>query len=91
MTIEEYSQVNQHAGELLHQRNKEEAGKLFQSLYALLCMDTYHQRLSGKTFDEVFYGLTPDDVLSLLFNKAVCHLNACDQKKPWTPSSVTRW
>lgn len=79
--IAKYRQVNQRAGELLHQRNLEEAGKLFQSLYALLYMDTYHQRLTGKTFDKVFYGLTPVDVLSLLFNKAVCHLNACETEE----------
>lgn len=79
--IAKYRQVNQRAGELLHQRNLEEAGKLFQSLYAWLCMDTYHQRLSGKTFDKVFYGLTPDDVLSLMFNKATCHLNACETEE----------
>lgn len=81
MKIEEFRQVNQQAGKLLHQRKLEEAGKLFQSLYASLKMDAYRQRLSGKTFDKVFFGLMPDDVLSLLFNKAACHLNACETKE----------
>ena len=78
MTIVEFRHINQQAGELLHKRELKEAGSLFHALYASLKMDTYRQRGSGETFDKVFFGLMPDDVLSMLFNKAACHLNACE-------------
>ena len=81
MTVEAFRQYNQQAGELLHNRNLTEAGKLFQSLYASLHMNTYRQRLSKRRFDKVFYGLNPGDVLSLFFNKSVCHLNACETEE----------
>lgn len=81
MTIEEFRHINQQAGESLHKGELKEAGKLFLLLHTSLEMNTYHQRLSGKTFDKVFFGLAPDDVLSMLFNKAACHLNACKTKE----------
>lgn len=80
MNIAKYRQDNQRAGELLHGGDLKAAGRLFQSLYASLRMDTYHRRLSKQRFDKVFFGLMPDDVMFMLFNKTVCHLNACETK-----------
>lgn len=81
MDIVKYRQDNQRAGELLQQGELEQAGMLFQSLYASLRFNTYHQRLSKRSFDKVFFGLIPDDVMFMLFNKTVCHLNACETKE----------
>ena len=81
MTVDTFRQLNQQASVLLRQRNLREAGKLFQSLYSVLEMNTYRRRLSKQRFDKVFFGLIPDDVLYLLFNKAVYHLNACETKE----------
>lgn len=81
MDVANFRQENQRAGELLQQGDLKEAGTFFQSLYASLRMNAYHQRLSKQRFDKVFFGLTPDDVLSLLFNKAIYHMNACETKE----------
>lgn len=81
MTIQEFRQYNRQAGELLQKGDLEEAGTLFNLLNASLRMNTYRHRLSKQRFDKVFFGLSPDDVLLLLFNKAACHMNACETKE----------
>jgi len=80
MDVVQFRQENQLAGELLQQRNLDGARRHFQKLYASLRMNSYRQRLKKQQFEKVFFGLIPDDVLSLLFNKAVCHMNAAETK-----------
>lgn len=58
----------------------EGAGVVFQSLYAMLQMDSYKQRFILGNFDRVFFGLSPNHVLSLLLNMSVLNLNACRAK-----------
>ena len=81
MNAAKYRQDSQRAGELLHVGDLKEAGRMFQVLYASLRLNNYRQRLKKQRFDKVFFGLSPDDVLSLLFNKAICHMNACETKE----------
>lgn len=80
INIDKYRQAHQKAYELMKAGDLLESGKVFQSLYAQLRMNSYRQRLPRRKFEKVFYGLTPGDVLLLLYNKTAWHMNACETK-----------
>ena len=81
MTTEAFRKESIRALEMMHEGDLESAGFLYESLYASLRMNSYRVRLTKKRFDKVFFGLTPGDVLSMLFNKVAYHLNACETKQ----------
>lgn len=81
INIEKFRQDHQKAYELMQGGELSESGKVFRSLYAQLRMGSYRQRLSKRYFEKVFYGLTPGDVLSLLYNKTAWSMNACETKR----------
>lgn len=73
-----FRQDHQRALDLMREKNLTKAGEVFSSLYAQLRMNSYRQRLLKRRFDKVFFGLTPDDVMTLLVNKTASHMNASE-------------
>lgn len=59
-------------------RNLVEAKNIYSKLYEFISINTYRQRLNKKYFNKVFFGLTSNDVLVMLYNKMLCHLNSCE-------------
>ena len=76
-----FRQDRQRAVDLMREKSLTKAGEVFSSLYAQLRMNSYRQRLTKRRFDKVFFGLTPDDVMTLLVNKTACHMNASETRQ----------
>lgn len=76
-----FRQDYQRAVDLMQERNLTKAGEVFSFLYAQLRMNSYRQRLTKRRFDKVFFGLSPDDVMTLLVNKTACHMNASETRQ----------
>ena len=81
MTTGDFRKESVRAFEMMRRGDLVSAGILYESLYASLRMNSYRARLSKKQFDKVFNGLTPDDVLPMLFDKVAYHLNSCETKQ----------
>lgn len=81
MTSETFRTESTRAYELMRDGDLISAGVIYEKLYSVLRMNTYRQRLAKRRFDKVFFGLTPDDVLGMLYNRVTCHLNGCDTQK----------
>lgn len=63
---QEYLDKMNQATSLMQEGNLTAAGDIYKSLYKMLCLDTYSQRLSLRVFDKIFFGLNLDDVMLLL-------------------------
>lgn len=66
---------------MMREGNIDGAGEIYYALYDKLCMDSYRQRLSQVQFEKVFFGLTPNEVLSLLLNMVGWQMNACQAEE----------
>ena len=78
---QEYLDKMNQATSLMQEGKITAAGEIYKSLYKMLCLDTYSQRLSLKVFDKIFFGLNLDDVMLLLVNMVEWQLNACETKE----------
>lgn len=88
MTPGSFRNESVRAYEMMREGDLISAGLLYEALYASLRMNSYRARLTKKRFDKVFFGLMPDDVLPMLFNKVAYHLNACETKQALKTISV---
>ncbi len=66
---------------MMREGNIDGAGEIYRALYGKLCMNDYRQRLSQVQFEKVFFGLTPNEVLSLLLNMVGWQQNACQAEE----------
>ena len=87
---QEYIEKMNRATSLMHEGNLTAAGEIYKDLYGMLGMDTYRQRLSLRVFDEIFGGLNPDEVMSLLVNMVGWQLNVCETKEALNTIKIYR-
>lgn len=76
--IQQFREELNHAVELLNSFELSESGSVLNKLYASLRLNQYKQRRAKGHFDKVFWGLHPDDILSLLLNRSALCLNIND-------------
>ena len=90
MDLEAYKLDSARAYELLKEGNLQDAGDIYRRQYAALRMNTYRQRLAKKRFEKVFWGLTPESVFVMLYNKVTYHMNGCGAEQALQTISVYR-
>lgn len=90
MDLEAFKLDSARAYELLKEGNLQDAGDIYRRLYAALRMNTYRQRLAKKRFEKVFWGLTPESVFVMLYNKVTYHMNGCGAEQALQTISVYR-
>lgn len=78
---QEYLEKMNQATSLMQEGKITAAGEIYKSLYNMLCMETYSQRLALRVFDKIFFGLNLDDVMLLLVNMVEWQLNVCETKE----------
>lgn len=69
------------AGEMIQLHNWAQADIIYTRLYNILQLGSYGLHSSKGCFSNVFSGLTPNDVLGILYNKVTCNLNNCDSEQ----------